>query len=63
VTRGVENERHPPLFMPYLSHMWRPPAGADSPVLAACLRGKLKFSKVLGVREAVRRAGPDTPGR
>jgi hypothetical protein len=61
VTRGVENERHRPLFMPYLSHMWRAPAGADSPVLAACLRAKLNFSKVLGVREAREACGPGYP--
>jgi hypothetical protein len=61
VTRGVENERHRPLFMPYLSHMWRAPAGADSPVLAACLRAKLNFSKLLGVREAPEACWPGYP--
>jgi hypothetical protein len=61
VTRGVENERHRPLFMPYLSHMWRAPAGADSPVLAAFLRAKLNFSKLLGVREAPEACWPGYP--
>jgi hypothetical protein len=48
-------------LMPYLSHMWRAPAGADSPVLAACLRAKLNFSKLLGVWEAREACGPRYP--
>jgi DNA polymerase I-like protein with 3'-5' exonuclease and polymerase domains len=46
---------------PNLQNMWRAPAGADSPVLAAFLRAKLNFSKLLGVREAPEACWPGYP--